>query len=326
VVIVDAVTSGAAPGTVHRFEPRDGALPSDLRFASTHAFSIADALELARALGRAPQRVVVFGVEGDGTDGFEGRYSERWGKVQLDLENLRKERDRFIRPGECQFNQRGAHRELEEFLRHWDCETDPGHPELAKIPYIVVGDSHAADTVMALKLNGYVPLHMGGAGCSLVPSLMSPTCARQFDHLKRVAAPRADYTHIVLVNRFTREELTDAAIAEMVEYWSSFGKRLVFLTATPEFANFKRLLLSGAKREADFALARESERAELLDYLARKRVTVVRARSLFCTMAADCGFRDAEANLLLIDGHHLTRRGAELFGRKLLETQLLAAR
>jgi hydrogenase maturation protease len=64
VVIVDAVHSGAAPGTVHRFEPGDRPLPFGLRFASTHAFSIADALELAHALGRAPQRVVVLGVEG----------------------------------------------------------------------------------------------------------------------------------------------------------------------------------------------------------------------------------------------------------------------
>ena len=62
VVIVDAVRSGAAPGTVHRFEPRDGPLPGGL--ASTHAFSIADTVELGRALGRAPRRFLVLGVEG----------------------------------------------------------------------------------------------------------------------------------------------------------------------------------------------------------------------------------------------------------------------
>jgi hydrogenase maturation protease len=64
VVIVDAVRSGAAAGTVTRFEPGDGPLPRSLRLASTHAVSIADALELGRALGRAPERVVVVGVEG----------------------------------------------------------------------------------------------------------------------------------------------------------------------------------------------------------------------------------------------------------------------
>ena len=64
VVIVDAVRSGAAPGTVHRFEAGERPLPPELGLASTHAFSVADALELARALGRAPARVVVLGIEG----------------------------------------------------------------------------------------------------------------------------------------------------------------------------------------------------------------------------------------------------------------------
>jgi len=64
VVIVDAVRSGVPAGTVHRIEAGDGPLPRDLGLASTHAFSIADTLELGRALGRAPQRVVVVGVEG----------------------------------------------------------------------------------------------------------------------------------------------------------------------------------------------------------------------------------------------------------------------
>jgi hydrogenase maturation protease len=64
VVVVDAVRSGAAPGTVHRVESDVLPLPPDLGLASTHAFSVADALELGRALGRAPRRVVVLGVEG----------------------------------------------------------------------------------------------------------------------------------------------------------------------------------------------------------------------------------------------------------------------
>ncbi len=64
VVIVDAVSSGAPAGTVHRVDAGEGPLPRDLRLASTHAFSVPDALELGRALGRAPRRVIVIGVEG----------------------------------------------------------------------------------------------------------------------------------------------------------------------------------------------------------------------------------------------------------------------
>jgi hydrogenase maturation protease len=39
-------------------------LPAGLFRVSTHRFGLADALELARALGRLPPRVVVYGIEG----------------------------------------------------------------------------------------------------------------------------------------------------------------------------------------------------------------------------------------------------------------------
>jgi hydrogenase maturation protease len=64
VVVVDAISSGAEAGTVHRVDAGDGPLPRELGLASTHAFSLPEALELGRALGRAPRRVVVIGVEG----------------------------------------------------------------------------------------------------------------------------------------------------------------------------------------------------------------------------------------------------------------------
>jgi hydrogenase maturation protease len=65
VVIVDTVRSGAAPGTVHRLDATDGPLPAGVRrSSSTHAVGVAEAIELARALGRLPSRVIVYGVEG----------------------------------------------------------------------------------------------------------------------------------------------------------------------------------------------------------------------------------------------------------------------
>jgi hydrogenase maturation protease len=64
VVVVDAIHGGVEPGTLHRIDAVDGPLPRDLRLASTHAMGIADALEVGRAVGQAPRRVVVLGVEG----------------------------------------------------------------------------------------------------------------------------------------------------------------------------------------------------------------------------------------------------------------------
>jgi hydrogenase maturation protease len=63
-VVVDAVTSGAEPGTIHRFDASEGAVPSRSFRSSTHALGVGDLIELARALGKLPSRVVVLGVEG----------------------------------------------------------------------------------------------------------------------------------------------------------------------------------------------------------------------------------------------------------------------
>jgi hydrogenase maturation protease len=63
-VVVDAVSSGAAPGTLHRHDASVEALPSRAFRSSTHAFGLGEAIELARALGTLPARVVVLGVEG----------------------------------------------------------------------------------------------------------------------------------------------------------------------------------------------------------------------------------------------------------------------
>ncbi len=62
-LVVDAVVSGAAPGTMHCFNLSRESLPGDLSFCSSHAFDLAALLNLARALDRLPPQVWVFGVE-----------------------------------------------------------------------------------------------------------------------------------------------------------------------------------------------------------------------------------------------------------------------
>jgi hydrogenase maturation protease len=64
VVVVDAAESGAPPGTVRRFDAASQPLPVRGLRSSTHAFGVADAVELARALGRLPQRLDVYAIEG----------------------------------------------------------------------------------------------------------------------------------------------------------------------------------------------------------------------------------------------------------------------
>jgi hydrogenase maturation protease len=59
-VIVDAMRSGTAPGSVRRIPAAALRASSGL---STHAFGVSAALALVQALGRAPHRIEVVGVE-----------------------------------------------------------------------------------------------------------------------------------------------------------------------------------------------------------------------------------------------------------------------
>jgi hydrogenase maturation protease len=64
VLIVDAVHSGAEPGTVHHVDLNAEVVPHAVLQGSTHHFSLGDTIELARALKRLPAKALFFGVEG----------------------------------------------------------------------------------------------------------------------------------------------------------------------------------------------------------------------------------------------------------------------
>lgn len=64
VIVVDACRSDAAPGTVLRIDAAVEPLPAGLFHYSSHLFGLAEAVETARALGRLPRRLIVFGIEG----------------------------------------------------------------------------------------------------------------------------------------------------------------------------------------------------------------------------------------------------------------------
>ena len=74
-IVVDAVRSGAPPGTVTLtwLEPLgDVVLPATCGRASTHGLGVADVFRLACEIGLAPQRVVLVGVEGQDFSHGEG--------------------------------------------------------------------------------------------------------------------------------------------------------------------------------------------------------------------------------------------------------------
>lgn len=58
----------AEPGRIHRLDPSLGPLPRDLALGSTHAFGLAEAVELARTLGLLPRRMAIYAIEAGGFD------------------------------------------------------------------------------------------------------------------------------------------------------------------------------------------------------------------------------------------------------------------
>ncbi|MGH0034046.1 MAG: hydrogenase maturation protease [Myxococcota bacterium] len=65
-VLVDATVSGRPPGTVH--EPALDEL-CEARPVSSHGLGVREALSMAKALGRAPERIAIVGVEALSTSG-----------------------------------------------------------------------------------------------------------------------------------------------------------------------------------------------------------------------------------------------------------------
>ena len=63
VVVIDAMRSGRAAGTLSCFGPLNGEIETG-SFAGTHGFGVAQAISMARALGAGPPDIRVYGIEG----------------------------------------------------------------------------------------------------------------------------------------------------------------------------------------------------------------------------------------------------------------------
>ena len=63
VILLDAICSASAPGKVTRLDLRSTELREGLLRSSTHSFGVAEAIRLARALGRLPANIILYGIE-----------------------------------------------------------------------------------------------------------------------------------------------------------------------------------------------------------------------------------------------------------------------
>lgn len=63
-LVIDAISAAAPPGTIYRFDASTQRLPIEFSSCSTHAFGVAEAVELARALSSFPKHLTVYGIVG----------------------------------------------------------------------------------------------------------------------------------------------------------------------------------------------------------------------------------------------------------------------
>lgn len=73
VFLIDAVNSGAEPGTIFRIDARGHKIIQPIfRNLTSHTLSLAVAIELGRTLNQLPQEIIVYGIEGKDFNFGEG--------------------------------------------------------------------------------------------------------------------------------------------------------------------------------------------------------------------------------------------------------------
>jgi hydrogenase maturation protease len=65
VIVIDAAASGAKPGMIYRLDASMQPIPARFFSYSTHEFSLAEAVEMARILGELPSHLIIYAIEGE---------------------------------------------------------------------------------------------------------------------------------------------------------------------------------------------------------------------------------------------------------------------
>jgi peptidoglycan/LPS O-acetylase OafA/YrhL len=273
---------------------------------------------LLAIIGTAVVCVLGVSISGLATAGLPGRFGKSEALNQALVKDARTERARLVRGDVCQFNNT-TNAGVDAFLEQWNCKDDGAFPQARRIPVIITGDSHSADKVIALKLNGLLPLQIGGAGCSIIPSRMSGDCARIFQRLHDTVATDPYYRYLVLAHAFTETELTPASIRETVAYWKTFNKQLIWFGGMPTFYQYSAHLERGEPARINSTVAAMTQSDEIKRILETSGIHIVDTTWIFCSINS-CSYLSSEGCMLLTDDSHLSLWGARLFGRELLAT------
>jgi hydrogenase maturation protease len=66
VIVVDAIVSGGAPGTIHRFDAHDPEATFPVSWSpSSHSWGLSEALALGKVFHNLPPALIIYGIEGE---------------------------------------------------------------------------------------------------------------------------------------------------------------------------------------------------------------------------------------------------------------------
>ncbi len=221
----------------------------------------------------------------------------------------------------------------------WECAAGQGaDAHLQPIGIAIVGDSHANDKAMMLRMIGLSPYSFASSGCPITPKfenarwnidneaqvkLLLDACFDLMEFGKAEIAANNDIKEIWLSNRFSDDALTDEALTAALEYWSIPGKKLVFFSHTPEFPRLRRKLRRLENHQEwpsykpDLRLYRLSTRPRIRRLLKQYGASLIDVKSLICGEQV-CDYKTSDRELLFTDGAHMSPIGARIAGEKLL--------
>ncbi|MGE0114243.1 MAG: acyltransferase family protein [Steroidobacteraceae bacterium] len=207
--------------------------------------------------------------------------------------------------------------------QQWNCQ-----PLASRARILVVGDSHAWDKALALRLNGIAADQLAGPDCSLAPSRMQYNCRKKFDAAFK-ARIFENYEVVLLANRWNDlKEVHD--FEQQLEYWRRTGSRLMMFGPMPEFGKFadhmSYLVGQGLSRpEAAQAARYDQQKFEeidtaLRDLARRKNIEFLDTANMFCHLSKAMGCVPiSNQDYLIFDYAHLSAVGAKLLGAKIAE-------
>lgn len=235
------------------------------------------------------------------------------------LQQVRAERQELIRSGICHFDENLP---IATFIAKWNCTSnDEG---LYDSRVAVFGDSHAADKVVALRLNGVDVWQVTGAGCEVVPEFVKDDRKHCLQLFQLLESKKSKLKGIILANRFAVHELTDKYIASVLRYWGQTGLPVVLFAPMPEFDLQQKEYATNGVASVAPSYERQAKFFDLLrKHAIPPNIVILKASDYWCATGECAVARNGK--YLMTDEDHLSRQGAELFGKALLGDQRVKA-